>query len=255
MAFLSSVFGKKSNKQSKQELAAGLQQQQQMLMQQKAMMQQQQTAGAQRKPFGDVGNQNKAPQQQAAAPMHTKKLEPMGFRAAPMMDNGPAPVDTAGAQPVVDYTCKPATSPLMEATCKLSDFGGELDERVQSLHDVHGHLNPHAVKDFVEQQIKEHLNHAYAEMGVQLQQASHYKAKALQGSSWEPPSSQVRPMMGTAGPMMMGTAGPTMGTAGPMRMGSACPSYQSQMSAHPHAPFGRASSSASATPSTGVYAM
>ena len=135
-----------SNKQSKQELEAGLQQQQQMLMQQKAMMQQQQTAGAQRKPFGDVGNQNKAPQQQAAAPMHTKKLEPMGFRAAPMMDNGPAPVDTAGAQPVVDYTCKPATSPLMEATCKLSDFGGELDERVQSLHDVHGHLIPHAVK-------------------------------------------------------------------------------------------------------------
>lgn len=72
------------------------------------------------------------------------------------------------------------------------------------------------VQSFVDQQIKAHLSHAYADMDIKLKQAAHYKAKVLAGTSLEKEASTTMGLMGPGVPPMMGTAGPMMGTAGPM---------------------------------------
>ena len=231
-----------SNKKSKQELEAGLQQQQMMSQQAAAAV------AAQRKPFGDVTSNQNAATHPIAAPMQGKKIEHMGFRAAPV-GVAYAPVGRAGPQPVIDFT---GNAGVRNTTSELSDFVGEIDERVEGLHDVRGRLDPLAaqvcadclqlsnaawsciepsrppltpclarVQSFVDQQIQAHLKHAYADMDIKLKQAAHYKAKVLAGTSLEKEASTIMglmgpPMMGTAGPMM-GTAGPMMGTAGPMK--------------------------------------
>jgi hypothetical protein len=72
------------------------------------------------------------------------------------------------------------------------------------------------VQSFVDQQIKAHLSHAYADMDIKLKQAAHYKAKVLAGTSLEKEASTTMGLMGPGVPPIMGTAGPMMGTAGPM---------------------------------------
>ena len=136
-----------SNKKSKQELEAGLKQQQEI---QRLQQQQQQmlrmeaaAAAAQRKPFGDVTSNQNAAMQPVAAPTQGKKIEHMGFRAAPAGFEH-AQVGRSGPKPIVDYTGNAGFKNT--ATSELSDFGGEIDERVEALHDVRGHLDPLAVQ-------------------------------------------------------------------------------------------------------------
>ena len=260
-----------SNKKSKQELEAGLKQQQEI---QRLQQQQQQmlrmeaaAAAAQRKPFGDVTSNQNAAMQPVAAPTQGKKIEHMGFRAAPV-GFAHAPVGRAGPQPVGDIT---GNAGVKNATSELSDFGGEIDERVEALHDVRGRLDPLAVQvcadclqlsnaawswiepsrppltpclacvqSFVDQQIKAHLNHAYADMDIKLKQAAHYKAKVLAGTSLEKEASTTMGFMGPGGPPTMGTAGP-MGSSRPMPAPPGCDPILDQE----YAPFCRAPSAGS----------
>jgi hypothetical protein len=89
-----------------------------------------------------TSNQNTAKQPVAAA-MQSKKIEHMGFRAAPAGFEH-AQVGRSGPKPIVDYTGNAGFKNT--ATSELSDFGGEIDERVEALHDVRGHLDPLAVQ-------------------------------------------------------------------------------------------------------------
>ena len=96
------------------------------------------------------------------------------------------------------------------------------------------------VQSFVDQQIKAHLNHAYADMDIKLKQAAHYKAKVLAGTSLEKEASTTMGFMGPGGPPTMGTAGP-MGSSRPMPAPPGCDPILDQE----YAPFCRAPSAGS----------